>query len=547
MFKKQHIILKNLASIRDLTIEHQLPVVALETIGMDAQHFVVRFPLIGAFSSGKSSLLNALVGKPVFATSVTAETAVPTELVYAGEDRFIGHFADGRTIALTADDVRENQLADLQPDGWVEAHLNAPALVELPHLRLVDMPGWDSGIAGHTQAIDHYVSRSLAYGVVVSAEEGNLRESIRDALVELARVDMPIIAIISKGDKKTAEDVDAIAEQVKQAISQATGCPPLFVVKVSARRRAIAEFTAALEALENQAETLFSQSVAARFCAELKRLASYLETLSNRDDLDSEQVAAQIEQLRLDMQAFDAKLTAETNALDKQVGMVLANISRRVENSLKASLEALASKVLRNSDIAGDILTTARQAVAEGIQEEFAPALQRYFSRLAEALPPSLTVDNNLPSVDGPALSPEKTRTALAAIMATLLPVVTSNPLIAIAIPILHILGGLFIDRNAKRREAEERKENARQHILDSVIPDAISRINAELSLALHQQVQDAKNAITEGIREQRQMREAALTRLQAQLAVGQAEFAAVREHYLADLEMVQTLLGELG
>jgi len=546
MFTKQHLILQNLPTLRDLTEKYQLPLVALDTIEKDAHPFVVRVPLIGAFSAGKSSLLNALLDKPVFATAITAETAVPAELIHAGEDSFIGYRPNNPPIPLSADAVRNNHLSALQPNGWVEASLNAPILAELPHLRLVDMPGWDSGVAGHAQAIDHYAPRSLAYGVVVSAEEGNLRESIRNALVELALMDMPIIAIVSKCDKKPPEDVAAIAEQIRQEITQATGKPPLRIVKASARRKDTAEFTEALKALEQQAETLFNQSVAPRFGLELKRLAKHLETLSNRDDLSSEQIAAQIAQLRQDMQAFEAKLSAETQALDAQVGSVLTNISRRVDNSLKANLDGLANKVLHGGDLSGDILTSARLAVAEGIREEFAPAMQRYFDRLAEAVPPSLALETHPAGGDDPTLDTEQTKTALATIVTTLMAVATRHPLIAIAIPILHVLGELFIDHNAKQQRLEQQKENVRQDILNRIIPHAVLRIEGELRKALHQQVQDAKNAIAEGVRDQREAREASLQQLQAQLAQGQTEFAAARERYLTDLAVVQNLLTEV-
>ena len=130
MFSKQRLILQNLTPISELAAKYQLPLAALEGIEPDAQHFVVRIPLIGAFSSGKSSLLNALIGNPLFAVGVTAETALPAELVYAHENSFYGHFSDGRTLALSAEDVRQNRLQDLQPEGWVEARFNAPAFAK---------------------------------------------------------------------------------------------------------------------------------------------------------------------------------------------------------------------------------------------------------------------------------------------------------------------------------------------------------------------------------------------------------------------------------
>ena len=111
-----------------------------------------------------------------------------------------------------------------------------PQLAGLSHLRLVDMPGWDSGIQAHSVAIDNYASRSLAYGVVVSADEGNLRDSIRKALKELAVRDIPVFAIVSKADKKPPEDVDAVVEQVKQEITHTMGKPPFKDLKVRPNR-----------------------------------------------------------------------------------------------------------------------------------------------------------------------------------------------------------------------------------------------------------------------------------------------------------------------
>ena len=123
------------------------------------------------------------------------------------------------------------------------------------------MPGWDSGIATHTAAIDNYAARSLAYCVVVSAEEGNLRESLRRALRELAVHKMPIIVVISKSDKKPSEDVDAVAEQVHSEVVAVTGQQPFATVKVSARKNQFDELIDALVRLEQNAEALFARNV----------------------------------------------------------------------------------------------------------------------------------------------------------------------------------------------------------------------------------------------------------------------------------------------
>ena len=65
---------------------------------LDEFHVVT--PVVGKFSAGKSSLLNALLGKSRLGkdylhTQITPETAVPTEIRYGSEERIILHRKDG--------------------------------------------------------------------------------------------------------------------------------------------------------------------------------------------------------------------------------------------------------------------------------------------------------------------------------------------------------------------------------------------------------------------------------------------------------------------
>ena len=77
-------------------------------------------PLIGKFSSGKSTILNALIGENIFATNVDPETAVPAELSYSAEESFIACYPDGKRVEVSSDEIKNNQLSSLHPNGWIE-------------------------------------------------------------------------------------------------------------------------------------------------------------------------------------------------------------------------------------------------------------------------------------------------------------------------------------------------------------------------------------------------------------------------------------------
>ena len=144
---RQAILQRQLPVVRDIHVRHELELSPIEKLAPLIEHFEIRIPLIGSFSCGKSSLLNALLGERLLATEVTPETAVPAELRFGHERSFSGCLPDGRRLALNEADLQENRLASLQPDGWVEARVPSAALAARQQLVLVDLPGWDSGRA----------------------------------------------------------------------------------------------------------------------------------------------------------------------------------------------------------------------------------------------------------------------------------------------------------------------------------------------------------------------------------------------------------------
>jgi GTP-binding protein EngB required for normal cell division len=111
-------------------------------------------------------------------------------------------------------------------------------------MTLVDMPGWESGITQHSLAIDNYLDRSAACCVVVSVDEGVLKESLRKVIEELAIHDKPMMLVITKCDKKRPEDVEAVVSHVQAQIEKLAKKPLLAVCRT--QRRNATEWATAL-------------------------------------------------------------------------------------------------------------------------------------------------------------------------------------------------------------------------------------------------------------------------------------------------------------
>lgn len=558
MFKQQTTIQHAIPAIRAVVARypswHAQPADWLDAAQAQAQQFVVPVPLVGAFSAGKSTLINAVIGSPLLSTNIDPETAVPAEVWHSPAESLTGCLPNGQRMPLTRDAVRDNQVQALLGGGWIEAALPIPLLQDMPHLKLVDMPGWDSGIQAHSTAIDGYATRSLAYGVAVSADEGNLRDSIRSALKELAVRDMPIFVVITKADKKPPEEVQAIQIQVAQEVEKTIGKPPFLVCCASARKKELASFIAALQEIERRTETLFATHAAQPFAQQLTSLSRHLDTLLNSDDLDSEKIATQCAQLETDMQAFAGHLQTETAQLDARVQPVMGRIQQRMESRLLAQLDSLTSSALSGGDLSGPIGTTLRLAVEEGMRDEFNPEVEHYLGRVADGLPdtfkPTATGPLNLGSFGGavPTTGAGSGAWQLPAVLAPAMLFLTKlHPAVAVIATVGSLLFGLFKNKSNQQDEENRRREQALNQIRQDVIPTAVAQACAALRPVLRDNVAQAKQKIADSVQAQQRSHEAALAELKNRLAQGQAAFAQACEQYRADQAVLQTTIGQLN
>jgi len=556
MFKRQAILQQAVPSIRAVVARYPSwqaqPADWLDTAQTQAQQFVVPVPLVGAFSAGKSTLINAVIGSPLLSTNIDPETAVPAEVWHSPTESLTGCLPNGQRMAMTREQVLGNEVQALLGGGWIEAALPIAALAGMPHLKLVDMPGWDSGLQAHSTAIDGYAARSLAYGVAVSADEGNLRESIRNALKELAVRDMPIFVVITKTDKKPPEEVQAVADKVAQEVQATIGKPPLLVCQASARKKDLAGFIAALQDIEHRTETLFDTHAVQPFARQLASLHAHLSTLLNSDDLDSEKMAAQCAQLQADMQAFAEHLQTETAQLDARVQPVLDRMQQRMESRLLAQLESLTSSALSGGDLSGPVGVTLRLAVEEGMRDDFSPEVERYLGRVADGLPatfrPADVSALNLGVPATPTGTPPASPWQLPAVLAPAMLLLTKlHPAVAVIATVGSVLFGLFKNKSSRQDEEARRREQARNQIRQDVIPAAVAQACAALRPVLRDHVAQAKRNIADSVHARQRSHEAALTELKNRLAQGQAAFAQACAQYRADQATLQTTLDQLS
>ncbi len=126
----------------------------------------------GDFKRGKSTLINALLGRRVVPTSVTPETATINHLSYGAVPSVRALLKNGRQVALSREDLTRSRLAEVMRQ--LPAEIDRVEVCEdvelLKQLSIVDTPGVGELLREFDERVAQVLARADAIVYVVSAK-----------------------------------------------------------------------------------------------------------------------------------------------------------------------------------------------------------------------------------------------------------------------------------------------------------------------------------------------------------------------------------------
>lgn len=293
-------------------------------------------PVIGAFSAGKSSLLNSLIGSDVLPVGIAPETELATELRYSSEPHLLAIRPDGMqerlpVEALSSINRRSSEFSHLR------LYLDSEALKTIAPLVLVDMPGFGSSLENHNKAISYYLPRGVHFIVLTSVEDGNITQSMLRKLDELKTYDTEFTFLISKCDLRATNQV----EEVQSYIDDQLG------VYFGAHYRSIALGNQGGSELAHALTTLQPDALFSRLFLDILKeqnfevLAQINLALSmlKKDKAESKQTALSLGQALVQLQ--EQRKEVESDLKDRYSGKMLDRSLRGLDNALNESLEEL--------------------------------------------------------------------------------------------------------------------------------------------------------------------------------------------------------------
>lgn len=447
--------------------------------GIDSYH--VNTPVVGNFSTGKSSMINAVIGKPLLGVEITPETAVPTEIYYG--DNKVYEYDKGEIVERSIEELPLKGLT-IQTTDLVKIEFDNEFLKEIKTVNIVDLPGFDTNFELHNRAIDQYLPNSLAYLLVVSSDEPVLKESISEFLKELKVYNMPVYVVITKCSRLDDDELAECKDLLKKLVGKIVERDDVKVACVDSYGRVnVDELKDILREIQSQTGRIFVNKYSKALKQSSMLAEVYLMERIDKACLSASRLEEEEEKIKRKMDDISIEIEKEKQNFDRQAKVCINTIKERIQSDLDGTIPTISAMIENGTDITEKINSVVRRSVRIGINTEFEPKLKKYVEHISEMItiefPENELIVDNLGNLLKANVVDEVTKTALPVILAGVGFVL--NPIGAV---IGGILGVTFdILHNVKSNKKKEKEiDKATKAIVAEVSKQTATSIENEIT-----------------------------------------------------------------
>lgn len=526
---------------KEIALKYQLSTDEIEKNLVEIKDFKVTTPIIGGFSTGKSSMINALVEDNILKTDITPETAIPTEISFGNNN--VQLYANSQLIkTINIDEFKDNELSFDKVD-LIKLESSNELLSQIKSVKIVDMPGFDSGIELHNKAIDNYLPNSLAYIVTFSADESVIKESIVNFLEELKLHNVPVYVVITKCDKVTESNLNKTIDYMKENVPKYLNNSNVRIVCVKSKRnKDVSGLKEILLEIQGKSQDIFYEEFSIKLKSCISTIEKYINSRLININLSDSELNTKEEELQEKAESNLQKLEKEKEKFNLQIPVCIKNIQTQIESNLRGASSMLQSMILNNTDIQDKINQIVRNAVITGIKREFEPKLQKYLKNISDLISLNLDMDTSI--------NLDEFRVAADNMVKDI--VVKSIPVVLAAIggilggPIGAIIGGalaIFVDTFFKTKQDKEKRQMAREKVESEIIPMIIKESGSCIETEILSYVDEIDNNIQKRIEEEKEIIKKSLEDIKNKRTIEEENKEEQINILNSDLEKVRGLL----
>ncbi len=500
----------------------------------EIENYQAFVPLIGAYSSGKSSMLNAFLQKKHFRVEIDPCTDIAFEIFWANQDRF-ELISDNQSSIITAEQVLEGSY-NAKPDSICRVALNNPALKSFPHLAIVDLPGLQSGVRVHSMAIDNYVSKSAAYLLIIDPEI-LLREDLIRFMEELQAFSVPVYCLITKSDKKDPVEMQQVKDSVQTQILQYFGRNPDGIDIVSAGLPDVEGFRRVLSELEDRSGELLATSYNERFRSLLAALERSILTRIENTELDDTELDRKEKELISKIAEAKRKISDTSVKSRVEVQNAEAQWIAHIQQALESNVNALTNTQMAGGDLQSQIGHICRRAFIDGYNLFVLPVLKGYGSKL-ESIVANVQVGSSGFSSSDQSQEIKAPKQDNSPIKVMIEEILKSIPIIG---PYLAaIFKAIFGGSKGSAASKEDQKRQIEQRIRSEIIPKVVSSLQEQIKHKVEESISEMNKSSEQALNTNLEQFSYDLADLKEQRKAKAESFEKQKQSWAKDLETVR-------
>ena len=298
-------------------------------------------PLVGEFSAGKTTLVNALTNSKALECASKPTTATIYTIHFASEEcKAIVYNPDGTTVKVS-------DIAELKNDSLKEAVVvdvydtscNVPESIVI-----VDTPGLSSQDIKHRQTLVDFLPNADAI-ILVSDINQQITRSLSDFAKTIALSKRPIYLAFTQCDTKSEEDVLL----AKEYLLKNTELPLSGVVCVAAKAGEMDELYSLIRDIQRDKTAILTRVNAERCNGIAQEMISRIDTLLNSSKSDST-IEEAIREQQLKVNKIKRQISALVDSISVDLNGIQREVSRKFEDKVFDRLDSIVAGKSDNYD-----------------------------------------------------------------------------------------------------------------------------------------------------------------------------------------------------
>ncbi len=469
----------------------------IDSIIRKVENNTLELALVGEFSSGKTSLLNALFDLS-FPVDIKPETSSVWKIYLKNSEE-----GQKRTeIKVKLENGKERTV--LSPQDVKKISPEEISYIEVNVYRkdtknvvIVDTPGLSSGREKDKKILEEFLKKADAIFVVIDGNQGTVTNSARRFLMEKSQA-AEIYAVISKADLKPPGAISAIKRQIQKDLFGMIKK----VVVASARKKQLSEVLKVLDEIDRRRKEILEMSVEKKLNLICRSCLVLAEEQLKNANLDLGNLPKREKEYEEKLRKFNQDLKLKEREIEKEVKKIFSKAGNIFEENMRQRIDEIASSISGGSNALKMKFNSELRNSLEEMQKYISSRLSRYASNMSVLLNTSFPITSGIN--DWPLYMADFVEKFKQNIAAKLLTMVFGVEFLALEEALSQLIS-MFARAKIKQEvekaaiEAAEKVEESLRELSDEVYQDLVKTFKSEMEKTI--------NNLRRGLEEIREMK----------------------------------------